>query len=456
MTDEYDVPQVVVPKKERLNLKNTISGITHLSNKVKLVLVAGIVLLLGLLFFALDGMDNKSGVEAAKKAKEEVGQQSGGTTAAIMPKSVSERPDVVPVIAAKGLDRSGPAPILDANGKVVIGKSDAVVLQPGGGVVAKKDGVTVIVPKLDADYSSPPLKSSTPEDLLRETRVAKMSGLREQAIDGAATVKGFADTGADVGLGGNGRSIVPPSSPSPMTPGQMLAAANGQDDPNKQGRKEKFVEAAAMAVDNGYLASVQIEQISKYELKAGAIIPCLLQAAINSDLPGMIRGIVLEDVHDSRSVRHLLVPRGTQVVGTYDSQIAFGQSRLLVVWNKLVFPNGSTMALKGMPGADEAGAAGLTGDVDNHWTRIFGAAAATSVISALLQASQGPVSNGANAQPSMSQTMAASLGQQLGQVGAAISQKNMAVQPTITVPLAARFYINVTKDMVFVRPYKAS
>lgn len=462
MADEYEVPQVVSPKKDRLNLVNSIAGITHLSKKVKLALLLGVFVLFGLLMFALNGMDDKGGSAAAKKAEEATGQQGGAMTAAILPKSVTEQSDAVPAIAAKGADGSGPTAILDANGKAVSGKSNVVTLpsdsDSGGGRVYKKDGVTVVVPKLDAGGSGPVsggAKILTSEEQARETRAQRRMSLREQAVDASATVKGFSDSGVSpLDAVAGSRSMVAPVPVPGATPGQMLAAAGGQqDDPNKQGRKEKFVEAAGMATDDGYLASLQQEQISRYELKAGAIIPCVTQAEINSDLPGMIRGIVSEDVHDSRIVRHLLIPRGTQAIGTYDSQIAFGQSRLLVVWNKLVFPNGSTMMLKGMPGADQSGAAGLTGDVDNHWLRIFGGAVATSIVAAGLQASQGPVATGTNVQPTMSQTMAASLGQQLGQVGAAISQKNMAVQPTIRVALGARFYINVTKDMVFAKPY---
>lgn len=465
--DVFAIGDKVTPKKEPLKLINKIPGITRLSSKLVLGLFVVAGLLIALLMFALDGMDDKGASASSKKKKEET--QSGAVAAAVVPKTVSERPDGVLAMASMPnfpeKVGNGPSQLTMSNGNPVIGKSNVPALPGDNGkdVVVQKNGTTVVVPRLNNDGS---VRSSnndgtgkipTQEDHLKEAAVQKRYSIREQAVDSGGAVKGFTDDGAQSPLGDNGRTMVPPATSSQPTSGQMLAAANnGQDDPNKQARKERFLEAAATARDDGYLNSLQKEQISKYELKAGAIIPCVLQAGVNSDLPGMVRGIVTEDVHDSRSVRHLLIPKGTQAVGTYDSQVAFGQKRLLVVWSKLIFPNGSTMMLMGMPAADQSGAAGMTGDVNNHWMSIFGAALATSIISAGVQASQHQVVNtvnGAAQQPTMSQTMAASLGQQLGQLGMAISQKNMNVQPTIETKIGTRFYINVTKDMVFLKPY---
>lgn len=466
--DVFAIGDKVTPKKEPLKLINKIPGITRLSSKLVLGLFVVVGLLIGLLMFALDGMDDKGASASSKKKKDET--QSGAVAAAAVPKTVSERPDGVPAMASMPnfpeKVGNGPSQLTMSNGNPLIGRSNIPALpgdDNGKDFVFQKNGTTVVVPRLNNDGS---VRSSnndgtgkipTQEDHLKEATVQKRYSIREQAVDSGGAVKGFTDEGAQLPLGDNGRTMVPPATLSQPTSGQMLAAANnGQDDPNKQARKERFLEAAATARDDGYLNSLQKEQISKYELKAGAIIPCVLQAGVNSDLPGMVRGIVTEDVHDSRSVRHLLIPKGTQAVGTYDSQVAFGQKRLLVVWNKLIFPNGSTMMLMGMPAADQLGAAGMTGDVNNHWMSIFGAALATSIISAGVQASQHQVVNtvnGAAQQPTMSQTMASSLGQQLGQLGMAISQKNMNVQPTIETAIGSRFYINVTKDVVFLKPY---
>lgn len=465
--DVFDIGDKVVPKKEPLNLSIKVPGITRLNSNVVKGLFFGSALVITVIFFSVGDMGNKQEGSPGKKKEE---AQNWPVEAAKLPKNVSERPNGVPGFASSvnGFPEkvgNGPSPLTMSNGNPVIGKSNVPALPGDNGkdVVVQKNGTTVVVPRLNNDGS---VRSSnndgtgkipTQEDHLKEAAVQKRYSIREQAVDSGGAVKGFTDDGAQSPLGDNGRTMVSPATSSQPTSGQMLAAANnGQDDPNKQARKERFLEAAATARDDGYLNSLQKEQISKYELKAGAIIPCVLQAGVNSDLPGMVRGIVTEDVHDSRSVRHLLIPKGTQAVGTYDSQVAFGQKRLLVVWSKLIFPNGSTMMLMGMPAADQSGAAGMTGDVNNHWMSIFGAALATSIISAGVQASQHQVVNtvnGAAQQPTMSQTMAASLGQQLGQLGMAISQKNMNVQPTIETKIGTRFYINVTKDMVFLKPY---
>ena len=102
---------------------------------------------------------------------------------------------------------------------------------------------------------------------------------------------------------------------------------------------------------------------STYVVQAGNIILASLITGIRSDLPGQIT----ENVYDSPTGRFLLVPQGTRLIGIYDSQVAFGQSRVLLVWTRLIMPNGRSIVLERQPGADTAGYAGLEDEVDNHW-----------------------------------------------------------------------------------------
>jgi type IV secretion system protein VirB10 len=230
------------------------------------------------------------------------------------------------------------------------------------------------------------------------------------------------------------------------------------DDPNKQIRKEQFLKQAQDEAIKGYLPETLRKSISPYEIKAGWMIPAIMVGGMNSDLPGQLQAQVRENVYDTQSGRFLLIPSGSKLVGTYDSQIAFGQSRVLVVWTRVIFPDGSEQFLKGMPGADQAGYAGVTGDVNNHLWPMFRAAVFMSVITAGAQLSQPQSTNSGtrtgSSSPRPSDALIAALGQQLGQAGSQIIQRYLQVQPTITTQPGQRFNILVTQNIVFPHPWK--
>ena len=139
----------------------------------------------------------------------------------------------------------------------------------------------------------------------------------------------------------------------------------------------------------------------------------------------------------------------TKVIGKYDSKVAFGQSRMLVVWNGMVFPDGSELNLAGMEGYDTAGQAGMESEVDNHYLRLFGAAFGMSMVTAGVQLSvpQNNVVPGTGQTPS--QTVATALAQQYGQLGAQLLGKYMAVQPTLRNYSGEKFIIMVPRTIVF-------
>jgi type IV secretion system protein VirB10 len=211
----------------------------------------------------------------------------------------------------------------------------------------------------------------------------------------------------------------------------------------------------AGAVPATYLpASVQKPR-SPYQIEAGWLIPAMMDSQMNSDLPGTIRAHVSQNVMDSATGRFVLIPSGARLVGHYDSQIAFGQQRVLVVWDLLKFPDGSELALLGMPAVDQVGAAGLTGEVDNHMWTVIKAATFMSVITAGAQLSQPQSrrSNGDNEGPSVNQTLSAQLGTQLGQVSGNMINRYLNIQPTITTSQGTRFNILVKQNVVFERPW---
>jgi len=188
---------------------------------------------------------------------------------------------------------------------------------------------------------------------------------------------------------------------------------------------------------------------SPYELQAGGIIPAILITGINSDLAGQITAQVRENVYDSISGNHLLIPQGTKIVGAYDSKIIYGQQRVLVAWQRLIFPNGQSLDLKNMPGEDLSGYAGFNDEVDNHYTKIFGSVVLMSLLGAGAQLTQPQnVSNNPYAGPTVNQMLAQSLGTNIANTGNSITQKNVGIQPTLEIRPGYLFNISVARDVV--------
>lgn len=196
---------------------------------------------------------------------------------------------------------------------------------------------------------------------------------------------------------------------------------------------------------------------SPYELRAGWVIPGVMISGINSDLPGQIVGQVSQDVYDTATGKYLLIPHGTRLVGTYSSDISYGQEGVIIVWQRLVFPDGKTLDLGSMPGADMAGYSGFRDQVNNHYFRIFGNALLLSGITATIAYSQdrNQSNNNSNQAPNMSSEMSAALGQVFGQTIAQVVQKNLNIAPTLEIRPGYRFNIMVTKDLAFTKPYKS-
>ncbi|WP_298236558.1 TrbI/VirB10 family protein [uncultured Azohydromonas sp.] len=191
---------------------------------------------------------------------------------------------------------------------------------------------------------------------------------------------------------------------------------------------------------------------SPYTLLAGGVIPALLQDGINSELPGQIRGQVSRNVFDTATGEHLLIPQGTQLVGAYSSDVGYGQSRVVVAWQRLVFPDGKTLDLGAMPGADPAGYSGLSDKVNRHLVRTFASAFLMSGIVGGITYSQNRGHN--QFAPTASSALSEALGQQLGQVTAQMIAKNLNLSPTLEIRPGFRFNVVVTKDLKFPGPYQ--
>jgi type IV secretion system protein VirB10 len=190
-------------------------------------------------------------------------------------------------------------------------------------------------------------------------------------------------------------------------------------------------------------------------LRAGFVIPATLISGINSDLPGQIMGQVSQNVYDTPTGRHLLIPQGSRLIGSYSSDVSYGQSRVLVAWQRIVFPDGKALDIGAMPGADSAGYAGFKDQVNNHYFRLFGSAFLMSAVTAGITISQDDNNVGTGNRQRASDAMSEALGQQLGQVTAQLIAKNMNIAPTLEIRPGYRFNVIVTKDMTLSKPYQS-
>jgi len=253
---------------------------------------------------------------------------------------------------------------------------------------------------------------------------------------------------------GAGKALgITDASVNSLVPASARTQAGGDYDlQNEQARKQAFIEQTHGHTVNNYLKSTRTPPLGKYELKMGWDIPAILEQGINSDLPGEVKALVRSNVYDTATGKYLLVPQGSRMVGVYDSQIAYGQNRLQVIWTRIIYPDGSSINLDGMMGQDIQGMAGFHDQVDNHYKRLVGSALLTSAFAAGIELSQRQ-NTSLLTTPTAGQTASAAVGQQLGQLGTEITRKNLSIQPTIKIPVGYRFNVRVNKDILFEAPY---
>ncbi|WP_412058712.1 TrbI/VirB10 family protein [Bartonella sp. DGB2] len=237
----------------------------------------------------------------------------------------------------------------------------------------------------------------------------------------------------------------------------VSGAASGQSTPSDgERRKNEYSQFSDNSVGDRWKLNSQLENPkSPYEIRAGFIIPAVMISGINSELPGQIIAQVSQNVYDTATGKYVLIPQGARLVGSYSSDVSYGQSRVLVGWQRVIFPDGRAIDIGGMPGTDAGGYSGFTDQVNNHYFRIFGSAILMSAITAGVSISQGTNGLAPNTPPTISSQMNAALGQQLGQVSAQMIQKNMNISPTLEIRPGYRFNIMVVKDLVFPSPYRS-
>lgn len=202
------------------------------------------------------------------------------------------------------------------------------------------------------------------------------------------------------------------------------------------------------------LGSAVEKPVAKYLIQTGFVIPGIMITGINSELPGQITAQVSQNVYDTPVGKYLLIPQGSKLVGTYNNEVIYGQERVLIAWQRIVFPDGKTLDMGAMPGTDIAGYAGAKDQVNHHYFRIFGSALLMSAIIAGASYSQRGAGNAFGRQNAGS-ILSQSLGQQLGMTTSYLLRKNLNISPTIEIRPGFKFNVMVTKDIVFNRPYRS-
>ena len=298
----------------------------------------------------------------------------------------------------------------------------------------------------------PPLLGDIGNPIVQQSGSASIAAEQQrvaQETEAARTSRLFATTNATE------RSLTPVSLPTPSQSEQGATTQNGRSEaplldpdalPNMQDRKLAFLTAP---VDRRTVSPDRLTNPpSPYVVQAGAVIPAALITGIRSDLPGQVTAQVTENVYDSPTGKYLLIPQGSKLIGTYDSQISFGQDRVLLVWTRLIMPSGHSIILERQSGADTQGFAGLEDQVDYHWLRLFAAAALSTVLGV---GSELGATNNDNA---IVQALREGSSNSLNQTGQQVVRRNLNIQPTITIRPGFPVRVIVNRDLVLA-PYRS-
>ena len=236
-----------------------------------------------------------------------------------------------------------------------------------------------------------------------------------------------------------------PRGGSPAAPSLPATGALFPSSPNTQTGNEPVANREAFLTRAGDPDTVSAQRISTppspYILQAGTMIPAALITGLHSDLPGQILAQVTSNVYDSPSGRYLLIPQGARLLGEYDSRIASGQSRLLLVWTRLILPDGRSIVLERAAGTDGTGASGLQDRVNYHLGRVFLAAGLATILHLGLE-------SGAESEDDVAEAIREAAQDTIGRTGEEIVRQQLAVPPTLTIRPGYAVRVMVTRDLI--------
>ena len=427
----------------------------RISKKVIGVAVGTVGLIVSIFFVAIDSMDHK---KPTVQEEEKTAQAEGKAIADSDPKDLmgieaTEGKDAKPRSATlvKPPEAPKPSPPLAATGGFDTHEPKPIFTDEGVKVPSIHDEESKLPKEATADKNHVPTARERAEEAALQAALQAQQNRRERMaqarIDGLMIASFNSEEKTTTSSDTVSRTSTSTSSSTGTSRvSSQLAMASGQP-MTEQDEKLSFVKDAAKE-DRSYHPYKSAKALSENEVKTGSYIPMTLAQGINSDLPGLITARISEDVYDTITGCRLLIPAMSTVVGKYDSKVALGQARMLVVWNTVVFPDGEELNLAGMQGYDRSGYAGLTSDVDNHFWRLFGLALGMSMVTATVQMSV-PQQNTQGTAQSPTQIMQTALAQQYGQLGAQILGRYMQVQPTLKNYPGERFMIVVPRTIMF-------
>lgn len=226
---------------------------------------------------------------------------------------------------------------------------------------------------------------------------------------------------------------------------EVVDAANGYEQNLKQEHKEFKEQEVRIKVKSGFELD---KRPSPYSVMAGTIIPGVLVTGMNSDLPGTVIGQVSQNVYDSIKGKYLLIPQGSKIIGIYDTNTAYAQTRGAVIWQRLILPNGEAMILPNLDGTDEQGYVGFKDKVRSHYARVVW----SSMIGGAIVAATASLGDSDSEENSFETQMGAQVNSNLSGAVNSIVNKNLNIAPTVIIRPGYKFNIIVDKDLVF-KPY---
>ncbi|WP_192357295.1 TrbI/VirB10 family protein [Mesorhizobium mediterraneum] len=315
-----------------------------------------------------------------------------------------------------------------------------------------KPKAPVLGPPLPGDLGRPILERQRQLGIAPGQEVsAEQQRLAQQAIEARESQVLFRieNRPSETNVADNAHEARPPFEAPLVQPdagGARASVVPAEGDQNNQQRKLDFI--SQHGTNGIYNPHALQTPASPYELMAGSVIAASLITGINSDLPGLVVAQVTENVHDTVTGSILLIPQGSRLIGAYDSVVAFGQRRALLVWQRILMPDGSSIEIDNLPATDTAGYAGLEDQVDFHtWQLIKGVALATLL-------GVGTELSFGEDESDLVKAIRESAQQNVSQAGQRITEKNLNIQPTITVRPGWPLRVVVHKDLVL-RPYSS-
>jgi type IV secretion system protein TrbI len=388
-----DDPALPQSPQQAVELRGSPPRVMRLSRKaIGIASASGLALIGGALIYALLPSSGSNRKELYNTESIAVADGVAGA-----PRDYGEVPKLGPPLPG---DLGGP--ILDAQRR-----GNVAELPPIG---SPQPGVSPPSPQADAAQAAR-------DRAAQERETARSSGLFFGASGGSG--------------GGDAPAALPTSGP--------VQPAAAQSPPADGNRRTAFLEGES---DRRTVSHERLSgPVTPHVLQAGSIIPAALITGIRSDLPGLVTAQVTQNVYDSPTGRILLIPQGSRLIGDYDADIAFGQSRVLLAWNRLILPDGRSIVLERQPASDPSGFAGLQDRTDNHWGGVLRAALVSTLLGIGSEIGSGSDDNLIRALRRGSQ-------ESVGRAGEQVVSRELNVRPTLTIRPGFAVRVLVTRDII--------